>query len=288
MVICALARENLAGGSGFGVILYFLNYAQLRGSDGRAASLSPALALLLLLPLRCSRSAWHREGISSRFALRARRLTLDGRRAAARRAAEPRRSTSHDSCCGARWTAAHTPCSARRRRQRAPSSCRRPSRRRGARAAAAADAARGARRVHGRTQRPLRRPRSLSRLHGRRRARDDGRADATPFAQPRTRPRDAVARLVDQCGLCCCCASLTAPRRTRRAHCVRRSQRRDGRHICAAIAVLDVATPRPGARTILCALENTLCVVVCHGGFSCGGLSPRCSRSVTNPALGFL
>ena len=96
-------------------------------------------------------------------------------------------------------------------------------------AAAAGDAARGARRVDGRTQRPPRCVRGRSRLHGRRRARDDGRADATPFV--RTAVRVSVARLVDQCGLCCCCASLTAQRSTRRAQCVRRSQRRATAHL---------------------------------------------------------
>jgi hypothetical protein len=41
-------------------------YARLWGREGRAASLLTAPALVLLLPLRYFRSAWHREGISSR------------------------------------------------------------------------------------------------------------------------------------------------------------------------------------------------------------------------------
>ena len=56
----------------------------------------------------------------------------------------------------------------------------------------------------------------------------------------------AVARLIDRCGLYCCCASLTVPAAPGVLNaCADRNAA--WRRTCAAIAVLDGATPRPVA-----------------------------------------
>ena len=270
-----MRAKNLAGGSGFRVILHSKLRAAL-GKGGsrclfiagsRSSAVTPAPLLLLCLA-QTTRTGWttrRRAGLLAVPPTRAaRRAMIRVAARAERRSTRRARRCDDDRAC--RATAAS-------RRDVA------------ARAAAAEDAARGARRVDGRTKRPPRRVRGD-------RAFTAAVAHATTGGQTPRRSHSracAVARLVGQCGLCCCCASLTAPRSTRRAQCVRRSQRRAAAHLrCHRRAgrrhsqARRAMTHQPlfHSATVWCGVSL---------GFSKGvGLSRRSSRSVTNPALGLL